>query len=130
MILASQDWRYQKVNLYLALFTVSILACGVGDLWLSLVIFGFLWLYRQVRPHSIQLLDVIVFSLGAGYFSVAAFVMYCLITAGGLFIMSKFKDRELPFLVAWVIGFWAVLTLQLSFGNDFLPSYFINNLNI
>ena len=111
-VLAFQDWRWQRVNLWAALLTIGVLAIGVGDVYLPLAVFGILWMYQRVRPGSIQIVDIVIFSLGAGYFTLPIFSVYCLVTAAVLFVLSKIKEGQLPFLVAWSIGFWAAFSLR------------------
>lgn len=123
LALAWQDWKSQQVNIVLAIITVFTLALSAQHVYQSLWVFGFLWLYRYFRKakpntfqetpslkskeHSIQLIDIALFSLGAGYFSINYFSAYCLLTAIVLVILAKITHKKkLPFMVAWTMGFW------------------------
>ena len=74
--LAWQDWKSKQVNLVLAIITVTILALHTHYPHHSFFIFGILWIYQRVRKNSIQLIDIALFSLGAGYFSIVASCVY------------------------------------------------------
>jgi hypothetical protein len=71
-------------------------------------------MYQYFRKNSIQLIDIALFSLGAGCFSIAFLPLYCLITALALIILFKFTQKyKLPFIVAWAVGFWGTCFLKL-----------------
>ena len=64
--------------------------------------------------YSIQLVDIALFSFGAGYFSIACFSAYCLLTAIALVVLVKItRKQRLPFIVAWTIGFWGTYFLKM-----------------
>ena len=111
-VLAVQDWRSQKVNLWLAILCLGLLTLKIENLSLTFIVLSLLMIYRYCRSDRIQLIDVAIFSFGAGYFSVQFFSIYCLVVAGILWILSKVKENQLPFLVAWAIGFWLTLVGQ------------------
>lgn len=114
LVLAWQDWKSRQVNLIVAIATLIILALEAYHLYQSLWVFCVLWIYQQLRKHSIHLIDIALFSLGAGYFSMNYFPAYCLLTAIFLIILAKIShEKRLPFIVAWVIGFWVIYSLTL-----------------
>ncbi len=121
LVLAFQDWRSNSVNLWVALLGLIVLALGIKNLNLSIVVFSILLAYRHLRPGRIQFVDIATFSLGAGYFNLQFFLVYCLVTAAFLLGLSKLKKVQLPFLVAWMAGFWItfILTKQNFFVFDF-----------
>lgn len=107
LALAWQDWKSRHVNIVLAVITLVTLALGIHHFYQSLWVFCVLWIYQHFRKNSIQLIDIALFSLSAGHFSMNDFSMYCLITAFSLGILAKITyEKKLPFIVAWVIGFW------------------------
>lgn len=112
-VLAWQDLKSRQVNFIAAVATLIILALGIHHFYQSLWVFGVLWTYHHFRKNSIHLIDIALFSLGAGYFSIAYFSAYCLLTAISLVILSKIThQKRLPFVVAWAIGFWATYFLR------------------
>lgn len=113
LMLAFQDWRSNSVNLWLALLSLVLLAFGIKNLNLSIVVFSVLLAYGYLRPGRIQFVDIAIFSIGAGYFNLQFFSVYCLVTASALLILSKIKEPQLPFLVAWAIGFWVAINCML-----------------
>lgn len=115
LVLALQDWRAQKVNLWIALLQLVLLITCVKSIYLSVATFGILFIYKNIRPSSIQLIDVAFFSVGAGFFELQFFPIYCFVTAGVLLILNKIKNPQLPFLVAWGIGFWVTLIYAKSY---------------
>ncbi len=127
--LVIQDWRWQRVDLSVAMLAIGVLAIGVSNGYLALAVFSILWLYQRFRPGSVQMIDIAIFGLGAGYFAIPIFSVYCLVTAIVLLALNKLKAGRLPFLVAWAVGFWTTLCLQCGVLNHFLPSSFINNFN-
>jgi len=113
-VLAWQDWKSKQVNLVLAITTVIILALHTHYPHHSFFMFGILWIYQRVRKNSIQLIDIALFSLGAGYFSILFLPAYCLITAISLIMVFKIKQElNLPFIASWIIGFWGTYILKL-----------------
>ncbi len=113
LILAWQDWKSRQVNVVLALVTLMILALGIHHVYQSLWVFGVLWLYRYFRKNSIHFIDVALFSLGAGYFSIIYFSAYCLLTSITLVVLFKIThEQKLPFILAWAIGFWGTYFLR------------------
>ncbi len=106
LVLAFQDWRSNTVNLWLALLSLVVLAFGIENLNLSIIVLGVLLAYRHLRPGCVQFIDIAIFSIGAGYFNLQFFAVYCFITAIALLALSKIKEPHLPFLVAWMVGFW------------------------
>ena len=112
-VLAWQDWKSRHVNVVLALITLIILALSAHHFYQSLWIFSLLWLHQYFRKNSIQLIDIALFSLGAGYFSIVYLPAYCLITAITLVALFKLTQKdELPFVAAWVTGFWGTYFLK------------------
>ncbi len=130
VVLAFQDWRWRRVNLWLSLLNLAVLAVGVKNIYLAIAMFTLLYGYLLFRPGRIQIIDIATFSLGAGYFTLPIFSFYCLITSIALLVISILKKEQLPFLVAWAIGFWFTLVLQVGIFNHFLPSNFINHFNL
>lgn len=114
VILAWQDWKSRHVNLIIAVVTLIILALGICHLDQCLWIFCILWLYRYFRKNSIHFIDIALFSLGAGYFSNFLLPAYCLLTALALILIAKVIDKQkLPFIVAWIGGFWGTQIIEL-----------------
>lgn len=109
LVLAIQDCRSQKVNLWVAILSLGFLAILVNNAYLAIITFSILLFYKRIRPNSIQLIDIAFFSIGAGFFALHFFSIYCLITAGILLVLSALKKPQLPFMVAWWFSFWSVL---------------------
>lgn len=114
LVLAIQDWRSQKVNLWVAILSLGFLAILVNNAYLAIITFSILLFYKRIRPGSIQLIDIAFFSAGGGFFALHFFSIYCLITAGILLVLSKLKKTQLPFLVAWALSFWLTTLLQIN----------------
>lgn len=111
LVLAIQDWKSQKVNLWVAILSLVLLAIFVNNAYLAIITFSVLLLYKRIRPGSIQLIDIAFFSAGAGFFALPFFSIYCLITAGILWVLSTIKKTQIPFLVAWWISFWITILI-------------------
>jgi hypothetical protein len=101
------------VNLVAAFVTVLVLVLYISYFYQVFFVFSLLWIYRYFRKNSIQFIDVALFSLGAGSFSFEFLPVYCLLTAMALIVISWFSQGDkLPFMVAWVIGFWGTYSLK------------------
>lgn len=111
LALAFQDWRSNSVNLWVALLSLIVLALGIENLNLSIIVLSVLLAYCYLRPGRIQFIDIAIFSIGAGYFNLQFFAVYCLVIAAILLGLSKIKEPQLPFLVAWMVGFWITFIL-------------------
>ena len=106
-VLAWQDWKSRQVNLVMALVTALVFAIYTRYFYQAVFVFSLLWMYRCFRKNSIQLIDIALFSLGAGCISTALLPIYCLLTAIALVALFKLSEQQkLPFVVAWAIGFW------------------------
>ena len=106
VILAWQDWRFHRVNLILSLCVIGLLAIVATNIILPSVSLGILCIYKQFRKESIQFIDIVIFIIGSGCFDLPIFSIYCLIISIVLVVLNKFKAGQLPFLLAWAIGFW------------------------
>jgi len=106
-VLAWQDWKSRQVNLVMAVVTALVFAIYTRYFYQAVFVFSLLWMYRCFRKNSIQLIDIALFSLGAGCISTALLPIYCLLTAIALVALFKLSEQQkLPFVVAWAIGFW------------------------
>lgn len=107
VLLAWQDWKERLLNVGTILATLIALTLNIHYPFHVLGIFCFLWGYRYFRKNSIQLVDIVLFSFGAGCFAINFLPVYCMITAGVLVVIFKTtQTQKLPFVVAWAIGFW------------------------
>ena len=106
-VLAWQDWKSRQVNLVMAVVTALVFAIYTRYFYQAVFVFSLLWMYRCFRKNSIQLIDIALFSLGAGCISTALLPIYCLLTAIALVALFKLSEQQkLPFVVVWAIGFW------------------------
>ena len=113
-VLAWQDWKSRQVNLVAAFVTVLVLVLYISYFYQAVFVFSMLWMYRYFRKYSIQLIDIALFSLGAGCIPTPSLPIYCLLTATALVALFKLSQQQkLPFVVAWVIGFWGGYLLNL-----------------
>ena len=113
-VLALQDWKSRQVNLVVAIVTCIVLAIYTRYFHHVFFVFSLLWLYSHFRKNSIQIIDIALFSLGAGCISTALLPIYCLLTAISLVALFKLSQQQkLPFVVAWSIGFWGSYILNL-----------------
>ena len=113
-VLALQDWKSRQVNLVMALVTALVFAIYTRYFYQAVFVFSLLWMYRCFRKNSIQLIDIALFSLGAGCIATTLLPIYCLLTAIALVVLFKLSQQQkLPFVVAWAIGFWGSYILNL-----------------
>ncbi len=113
-VLAWQDWKSRQVNLVAAFVTVLVLVLYISYFYQAVFVFSMLWMYRYFRKYSIQLIDIALFSLGAGCTSTPLLPIYCLLTAFALVVLFKLSQQQkLAFVVAWAIGFWGGYILNL-----------------
>lgn len=111
-----QDWKSRHVNLIFAIITTFTLILDIHYFYQTLWVLSILLFYQYIRKGSIQPIDIVLFSLGAGYFSNVLLPAYCLLTALALVIVAKaIRKQKLPFIVAWIVGFWGTRIIELSF---------------
>lgn len=113
ILLAWQDWKARQVNAGVVLATLLSLILNIQYFSHVLGVFCILWIYKYFRKNSIQIVDIALFSAGAGCFSLTFLSAYCIITAFILAIIFRaILIKKLPFLTAWVMGFWVTYFMQ------------------
>jgi hypothetical protein len=113
-VLAWQDWKSRQVNLVMALVTALVFVIYTRYFYQAVFVFSLVWMYRYFRKNSIQLIDITLFSLGAGCIATTLLPIYCLLTAIALVVLFKLSQQQkLPFVVAWALGFWGSYILNL-----------------
>lgn len=111
--LAWQDWKTRQVNVVLSLITAGLLIAGMSHFLQAGLIFFTLVIYKYIRKNTIQPIDIILFSLGAGHFPQVFLTLYTLSTAALLLIFFKItKDEKIPFITAWAMGFFVTVFLH------------------
>lgn len=112
-LLMWQDWKERQVNIYIVLIAIVALSFKLSHPLHSLGGFCLLELYRFFRKGSIQPIDNILFSVGAGCFSLSLLPFYYILTAVALVGISKVtSEQKLPFLTAWAVGFWGTFFVE------------------
>lgn len=105
--IAWQDWKDRHVSISIVFIILVSLTLKQSDPFHSLAMFLLLGAYRYFRKNSIQGIDIILFSLGAGCFPFFLLPVYCIITAVCIVLLYKaLKTQQLPFVTAWFAGFW------------------------
>lgn len=120
-VLAWQDFKKLTVNSSLVYLTRTIFCLGFAhantiSITFCIITLAILMLYKKFRPISIQTIDIEFFSLGVLWLDSNVISTYSFLVAFFLVLFrALLKQRRLPFLTAWFIGFWAVFLNQSQF---------------